>query len=57
MIGQAIPRMPSAIWRWAYREVEAEPPVRKAPPVLLTALTLDELWDIQDRPRRVLARL
>jgi hypothetical protein len=57
MIGQAIPRMPSAIWRWAYREVEAEPPVRKAPPVLLTALTLDELWNIQDRPRRVLARL
>ena len=37
----------------AYREVEAEPPVRKAPPVLLTELTLDELWDMQDSPRRM----
>jgi hypothetical protein len=37
----------------AYREVEAELLVRKAPPVLLTELTLDELWDMQDRPTRM----
>jgi hypothetical protein len=35
----------------AYQELEAEPPPRNNP-VLLTDLTLDELWEIQDSPRR-----
>jgi hypothetical protein len=35
----------------AYQELEAEPPQRKQP-VLLSDLTLDELWDMQDKPAR-----
>jgi hypothetical protein len=35
----------------AYQELEAEPPPRNEL-VLLTDLTLDELWEIQDSPRR-----
>jgi len=34
----------------AYREVMAEPP--RPAPRLLTDLTLDELWEMQDKPRR-----
>jgi hypothetical protein len=34
----------------AYKELEAEPPKRK--PRLLTDLTLDELWEMQDKPAR-----
>jgi hypothetical protein len=31
----------------AYKELEVEPPKRK--PRLLTDLTLDELWEMQDK--------
>jgi hypothetical protein len=34
----------------AYKELEVEPPKRT--PRLLTDLTLDELWEMQDRPAR-----
>jgi hypothetical protein len=34
----------------AYKELEAEPPKRK--PVFLTDLTLDKLWEMQDKPSR-----
>jgi hypothetical protein len=32
----------------AYKEIEAEPPRKE--PRLLTDLTLDDLWDMQDKP-------
>ena len=32
----------------AYKEIEAEPPRKE--PRMLTDLTLDELWDMQDKP-------
>jgi hypothetical protein len=32
----------------AYREVVHEPPKLPKPPRLLTDLTLDDLWDMQD---------
>jgi hypothetical protein len=35
----------------AYQELEAEPPPRKEPRLLID-LMLDELWEIQDSPRR-----